>query len=58
MHEIKSFKVWQTAAVIAVVQAILAWIEGVILAIASLRNGHSEQAIFFVIMFPVGFGVL
>ena len=58
MHEIKSFSVWQTSRVVAVLYAILAWIEGVFAALGSLRHGHPLQAIFFIIGFPIAAAVL
>jgi hypothetical protein len=53
MHEIKSFSVWQTAKVVAVLYAIVAWIEGLFLAVAALRHGHPVQAIFFIVGLPI-----
>jgi len=58
MHEIKSFSVWQTSRVVAVLQGTLAWIEGVFVALGSLRHGHPLQAIFFIIGFPIVVTVL
>ena len=34
MHEIRSFRVWQTAKILAVLEGILFWIEGIFVAIA------------------------
>jgi hypothetical protein len=58
MHEIKSFSVWQTSRVVAVLQGTLEWIEGVLAALASLAHGHPLQAIFFIIGFPIVVAVL
>jgi hypothetical protein len=58
MHEIKSFNVWQTSKVLAVLYAISGWIEGIFLALAALRHGHPFRAIFCIVILPIIFGVL
>jgi len=58
MHEIKSFKVWQTAKVLAVLQMVVAWIEGVLLALGALKHGHPGRAIFCVVILPIFAGVI
>ena len=58
MHEIKSFNVWQTSKVLAVLYAISGWIEGILLALAALRHGHPLRAIFCIVILPIIFGVL
>ena len=58
MHEIKSFHVWQTSKVLAVLYTISGWIEGIFLALAALRHGHPFRAIFCIVILPIIFGVL
>jgi hypothetical protein len=53
MHEIKSFKVWQTAIILAVLEGILFWIEGIFVAIAYLRHGQPMQALGFFVGLPI-----
>jgi hypothetical protein len=57
MHEIKSFRIFQTAKVIAVLYTVLGFIEGAIVLIASLRH-PSRVPIFFSFGLPILFGVL
>jgi hypothetical protein len=58
MHEIKSFNVWQTSKVLAVLQAVFAWIEGLLLAVGALRHGHPLRAIFCIVILPILAGAL
>ena len=53
MHEIKSFSVWQTSRVVAVLKGTMSWIVGVFLALVALRHGHPLKAIFFITLFPI-----
>jgi hypothetical protein len=59
MHEIKSFKIFQTAKVIAALYALLGLVEGVILVILSLRHPqhHLRVAVFLAIGAPILFAV-
>jgi hypothetical protein len=57
MHEIKSFKIFQTAKVIAVLYTVLGFVEGAIVLIASLRHPN-RVPIFFSFGLPVLFGVV
>jgi hypothetical protein len=61
MHEIKSFKIFQTARVIAVLYVIFGFVEGVILAItlpSSPHPPHFKGTLFILIGVPILFGVL
>jgi hypothetical protein len=58
MHELKSFSVWQTSKVLAVLKGTVAWIAGVFLALGSLIHGHPLKGIFFITLFPVMVGIL
>ncbi len=57
MHEIKSFKIFQTAKVIGVLYAVMGFVEGAIVLIASLRHPN-RIPIFFSFGLPIIFGVL
>jgi hypothetical protein len=57
MHEIKSFRIFQTAKVIAVLYTVLGFIEGAIVLIASLRHPN-RVPIFFSFGLPILFGVV
>ena len=61
MHEIKSFKIFQTAKVIAVLYLIFGVVEGAILAIA-IAHSHRPHSfmgtLFALIGVPILFGVL
>jgi hypothetical protein len=57
MHEIKSFKILQTAKVIGVLYTIMGFVEGAIVLIASLRHPN-RVPIFFSFGLPILFGVL
>lgn len=56
MHEIKSFKIFQTAKVIAVLYIIFGVVEGVILAIAFAHSPH-PHSLFVLIGVPIVFAV-
>ena len=60
MHEIKSFRIFQTAKVIAVLYLIFGFVEGAIFAIAFPHSPHPHpfKGIFFLIGFPILFGVV
>ena len=53
MHEIRSFRVWQTATILAVVEGIVIWIQAIFVAIAYFRQGHPLEAIGFFVGLPV-----
>ena len=56
MHELKSFRIFQTAKVFAVLYAILGFIEGAIVAIVSLRHPPMHPArmiVFVLIVLPI-----
>ena len=57
MHEIKSFKIFQTAKVMGVLYAVLGFIEGAILLIASFRHPHRGQIIISICL-PILFGLI
>ena len=57
MHEIKSFKIFQTAKVVGVLYAVMGFVEGAIVVIASLRHPN-RIPIFFSFGLPILFGVL
>jgi hypothetical protein len=61
MHEIKSFKIFQTAKVIAVLYLIFGLVEGVILAIAFAHSPHPhlfKGTLFALIGVPILFGLV
>ena len=61
MHEIKSFRIFQTAKVIAVLYVIFGFVEGAILAITlphSPHPPHFKGTLFILIGVPILFGVL
>jgi hypothetical protein len=58
MHEIKSFNVWQTSKVLAVLKGTVSWIVGVFLALGALSHGRPLRGIFFITIFPLVVGVL
>jgi hypothetical protein len=61
MHEIKSFRIFQTAKVIAVLYVIFGFVEGAILAIAFAHSPHPQSfkgTLFFLIGCPILFGAL
>jgi ABC-type sugar transport system permease subunit len=57
MQEIKSFNIFQTARVLAVIYAIIASILAVFVALVSLMHGHPGRAILAIIFMPVLYGV-
>lgn len=57
MHEIKSFKIFQTAKVIGVLYALLGFVECAFLLIASIRHPN-RVPIFISLSLPILFGVL
>lgn len=57
MHEIKSFKIFQTAKVVGVLYAVMGFVEGAIVVIASLTHPN-RIPIFFSFGLPILFGVL
>lgn len=57
MHEIKSFEIFQTAKVIAVIYAIMASIMAVFVAFMSLLHGHPGRAIMAIVSFPILYGI-
>ena len=57
MHEIKSFEIFQTAKVIAVIYAITAAIFGVFFAFMALVHGHPGRAIMALIFFPILYAI-
>jgi hypothetical protein len=61
MHEIKSFKIFQTAKVIAVLYVIFGFVEGTILTVVFAHHPHPHPlraTLFFLIGFPILFGVV
>ena len=61
MHEIKSFKIFQTAKVFGVLYVILGFFEGVILTVAFAHHPHPHPlrgTLFILIGFPILFGVV
>ena len=61
MHEIKSFKILQTAKVIAVLYVVFGFLEGAILAVALARHPHQHPLLgmlLSVIGLPILFGVV
>jgi hypothetical protein len=61
MHEIKSFKIFQTAKVIGALYLIFGFVEGVILAIAFAHSPHPapfKGKLFILIGLPILAGVL
>jgi hypothetical protein len=61
MHEIKSFEIFQTAKVIAVLYLILGFVEGIIFAFAVSLGHHTYPSggiLFFLFGVPIIFGVL
>ncbi len=63
MHEIKSFKIFQTAKVIAVLYVIFGFVEGAILAVAFSRHSTPTRIslvgiLFSLIGLPILFGVV
>ena len=60
MHEIKSFKIFQTAKVVAVLYLIFGLVEGVILAISFAHSPHPHplKGIFFLFGLPILFAVV
>ena len=57
MHEIKSFEIFQTAKVVAVIYAITAAIFGVFFAFMALIQGHPGRALQALIFFPILYAV-
>ena len=63
MHEIKSFRIFQTARVIAVLYLIVGFIEGTILAFVFAHSPHPRPhpvlgTLFFLVGLPILFGVM
>ena len=58
MHEIKSFQIFQTAKVMAVVYAIMAAIFGVLFALGALWHGHPVRAIMAIIFIPILYAIV
>jgi apolipoprotein N-acyltransferase len=57
MNEIKSFNIFQTARVIAVIYAIIASIVAVFVALVTILQGHPGRAILAIVFMPVLYGV-
>ena len=57
MHEIKSFQIFQTAKVVAVIYAMMAAIFGVFFAFIALIHGHPGRALQALIFFPILYAV-
>jgi hypothetical protein len=57
MHEIKSFRIFQTAKVMGALYAVLGLIEGAILLLASFRHPHRGQIIISFAL-PIIFAVI
>ena len=57
MHEIKSFKIFQTARIAAAVYSITAVIFAVVFAIVALLHGHPVRAIMGIIFIPILYGL-
>ena len=58
MHEIKSFRVWQTAKILAALAAIYIEIEATFLALISFRQHHPREAIVAIVGLPIMAAVL
>jgi hypothetical protein len=61
MHEIKSFRIFQTAKVIGVLYLIFGFVEGAILAIVFAHSPHPHPfkgTLFVLLGLPILFGVL
>ncbi|MFZ0678436.1 hypothetical protein [Candidatus Binatus sp.] len=61
MHEIKSFKIFQTARVIAVLYVIFGFVEAAILLVVFAHHPHPHPlrgALFILIGVPILFGVI
>ena len=61
MHEIKSFKIFQTAKVIAVLYVVFGFVEGTILSVVFAHRPHPHPllgTLFILIGFPILFGVV
>lgn len=61
MHEIKSFKIFQTARVIAVLYVIFGFLEGAILTVVFAHHPHPHPLrgiLFILIGMPILFGVV
>jgi hypothetical protein len=63
MHEIKSFRIFQTAQVIAVLYVIFGFIEGAILTVAFAHSSRPHPhpllgTLFFLVGLPILFGVI
>jgi hypothetical protein len=61
MHEIKSFKIFQTAKVIAVLYVIFGFVEGAIFTVVFAHHPHQHPLrgiLFILIGFPILFGVV
>jgi hypothetical protein len=58
MHEIKSFKIFQTARVIAVLYAIVGLIAMVLFAFLPVRRGFPGHGFMAIIFVPILYGIL
>jgi hypothetical protein len=61
MHEIKSFKIFQTAKVIAVLYVVFGFVEGAILTVVFAHHPHPHPLVgilLSLIGFPILFGVV
>jgi hypothetical protein len=57
MHEIKSFEIFQTAKVMAVLYTIMGAFFAVFVAFMSLLHGHPGRAILAIIFLPILYGI-
>ncbi len=58
MHEIKSFKIFQTAKVIGVLYTILGFIGGLLFAFIPARRGFPGHGFMAIIFVPILYGIL
>ena len=57
MSEIKSFNIFQTARVVAVIYAIIASVAALFVALVLILHGHPGRAILAILLMPVLYGL-
>jgi hypothetical protein len=58
MHEIKSFKIFQTARLIGVLYTIIGFIAAILFAILPVRHGYPGRGFMAIIFVPILYGIL